>query len=171
MTLSLPAYTQDQLFPFTYLRMGMGSFATPGVVMPGDMLVSPGSGLQVQIAAGEAYIQQTVAKLGAFYASRGLYYVFNDSVANPYNSIAAPSVNPRIDQVIARVYDVYEQGLGGSSFWRYEWLVGVETSGANLTNLSGAAALPANSLRLAYVLQTVGESSISGGNILNFVNG
>lgn len=173
MAKSLPAYTQDNQYPFSYLRMGQLGYNSPGVVLAGDMQVSPGTGLQVQISAGEAYVQQTVARLGSFYASRGIYQIFDDSVDNPYNTITAPVTNPRVDQVIARVYDSYEQSLSGSSYWRYEWLPGTETSGAQINNpsgsgyLAGAAALPDNSLRLAYCLATVSMSSWSSGNILN----
>jgi hypothetical protein len=161
--LSLPGFTQDQAYAFDYLRMGKTD--NQGIVQTDDFVVSPGAGLQVQIAAGEAYVQQTVAKLGSFYASRGQYYIFSDSVASPYNTISAPITYSRVDQIIARVYDSYEQGLGGSSFWHFEWLTGSETYGASLANLNGIASLPDNSLLIAYVLNTVGESSISGGNI------
>lgn len=170
MTLSLPAYTQDLQFPFQYLRMGMHSQLNAGVVSIGDMSVSPGSGLQVQIAVGEAYVQQTVSRLGSFYSQRGLYYVFNDSVNNPYNSLATPISEPRVDTIVARVYDAVEQSLGGQSFWRYEWISGTETPGATLSNLDGVATLPDNCLGLSYVLRETTEGgSISSGNILNVV--
>src|SRR5487761_1581670 len=111
MGIGLPFATQDLQYPFSYLRMGQNGYNGPGTVLSSDMLVSPGSGLQVQVAAGEAYIQQTVARLGSFYASRGLYYVPSDSTASPANTITAPVSNPRVDQIIARVYDAYEQQL------------------------------------------------------------
>lgn len=172
MSKSLPAFTQDNQYPFSYLRMGQLGYNSPGVVLAGDMQVSPGTGLQVQISAGEAYVQQTVARLGSFYAQRGVYQIFDDSVDNPYNTITAPVTYPRVDQVIARVYDSYEQQLSGSSYWRYEWLPGTETSGASLTNLNGAATLPDNSLLLAYCLATTSMSSWSSSNINNiFGNG
>ncbi len=129
------------------------------------MVVTPGAGLQVSIAAGAAYVQQTVQNEGSTFYN-GLIFCMNDAAASPYNTITAPLSNPRIDQVILRVYDVSEQGLSGSSFARFEWLTGTETSGANLTNLTGAAALPANSLNLAYVQQDVGEASIEPEDIL-----
>jgi hypothetical protein len=165
MTLSLPFATRDQQFPLTYLRMGKSLGA--GAIVVGDMSVTPGSGLQVTLSAGEAYVQQTVAQLGAFYASRGFYYVYNDSPATPYNSLPAPVSNPRIDLIVARVYDVYEQQLAGSSFWRYEWVEGSEQAGAALANQSGAPALPSNSLLRASVLRQPGETSIAAANIMN----
>lgn len=151
----------------------MSTVAGPGVVAPAtDFIVSPGSGLQVQVTSGCANVQQTVNIEGGS-AYNGLYMVVNDATANPYNTISAPITNSRIDQIILRVYDTKEQGLGGSSFARLEWLVGSENASASLATMGpglsnpGAASLPANSLLLAYVLQTVGESSISGSNVLN----
>lgn len=167
MTITPPAFATDLAYGFDILRKQMSTIVGPGIVTPGDLTVSPQSGLQVQVSAGQGYVLQTVSTEGSAYA--GLYYLINDATATPANTITAPSVNPRIDQVVLRVYDVTEQSLGGSSFAQCEWVRGTETSGANLTNLSGAAALPANSLLLANVLQTVGESSISSGNIANVV--
>lgn len=172
MALGTPAFTTDQSYPFETLRLLMGAQASPGVVLPRDMLVTPASGLQVSVAAGRSFVAETVATEGSFYTTGGLYFNYNDAPSAPYNNILAPSVSPRVDQVILRVYDVVEQVISGSSFARFEWLQGTETSGANVTPgsggyLAGASPLPPNSLGLAYVLQTVGESSISSGNILN----
>lgn len=172
MALLQPQFTDDLVYPFSSLRMLASSLTSAGVVHSGgDMLVSPSSGLQVQIAAGQAYVQQTVEPEDAFLS--GLYQCLNDAPANPYNTILAPNVNPRVDQVILRVYDVREQGLGGSSKAQFEWLQGTETAGAQINNpagagyLAGAAPLPDNTLRLAYVIQTVGESSIPSADIDN----
>lgn len=153
----------------------MASLATPGVVNPStDFIVTPGSGINVNVSAGAAYVQQTVAvENGGNTFYNGLYEVFNDAAANPVNTVSAPVSNPRIDQVILRVYDVQEQGLGGSSKDQIEWLPGTENASASLSTMGlglsnpGAASLPANSMLRAYVLQTVGEVSISSGNILN----
>jgi hypothetical protein len=119
------------------------------------MVVTQGSGSQMTIAAGQANVRQTVQTEGTFYA--GIYQVANDAPANPYNTVSAPAANPRIDLVIMRIYDAAEQGIGGSSFARFEWVVGTESSTATLDSRSGAAALPANSLLLADVLITTGS--------------
>lgn len=171
MALSPPAFATDLTYPFSTLRMQMLAFAQAGIVHNPDMAVSPASGVQVQIAAGSAFIQQTVAPEGAFY--NGLYFETNDAAANPFNTVLAPSVNPRIDYIILRIYDVQELGIGGSSFGRFEWLQGSETAGANITPGSGGylagapGVIPANSLILAAVLHTVGEVSIPAANILD----
>jgi hypothetical protein len=161
---------QDQQYPFSIFRMRDAAFQVARILHSGDLVVTPSAGLQVQAAAGSALVQQTVAPEGAFY--NGLYYVFNDAPANPYNTILAPVTNPRVDYVVFRVYDVNEQGLSGSSKGQIEWVQGTETAGANVTPgsggyLAGVTAPPANSMILAAVLQTVGESSIPAANILD----
>lgn len=169
----IPFAAQDQAYSFWHLRRFMQALASPGVVNPStDFVVTPASGLQVSVSSGYAFVQQTVQTEGAS-AYNGLYGVLNDAAASPFNTITAPISNPRIDQVILRVYDIAEQGLGGSSKAQIEWLTGSENAAASLATMGpglsnpGAASLPANSLRLAYILNTVGASSIPSGNILN----
>lgn len=172
MGIQIPAFTDDLDYPFWHLRKMLSAFAAAGVTTQSDFVVSTMSGLQVQASAGTGFVQQTVNVEGGS-AYNGLYLVVSDSAASPFNTISAPITNPRIDQIILRVYDVKEQGLGGTSLARLEWLPGSENASAALSTMGnglsnpGAAALPANSLRLAYVLQAVGEGSISSGNIKN----
>jgi hypothetical protein len=148
------------VYPASNLRVRDGFLWTPGVLSPSSLLVALTTGFGVSVQPGAAYVQQTVQAEGnSFYD--GLYFVIEDNVDSPYNSIAAPVSSPRLDQVILRVYDVTEQGLSGSSFGRIEWLEGSENSGATYPNIVGATALPANSLLLAYAWSTVGASSIA----------
>jgi microcystin-dependent protein len=178
MALTIPAWCGDQIYPAWFRRKQLASLVTAGVVNPStDFIVSPSSGLQVQASAGAAYVEQTVCTEGggnSFY--NGLYEVFNDGAANPSNSIAVPISNPRIDQIILQVLDIQEQGVGGSSKAQLLWLEGSESASASLGTMGpglsnpGAATLPANSLLLDYVLQTVGESSISPSNIVPAVS-
>lgn len=171
MTLTPPAFCTDLTYPFSSLRMFSSALVSPGVIQPGHLSVSPGSGLQVAIAAGLGFVPQSGAVEGSAYD--GLYFLQNDAVAAPYNTISAPISNPRIDLVVLRVYDSTELGISGASFARFEWVPGAENVSASLATMGpglsnpGAAAVPQSSLLIAYVLQTVGESSISSGNILN----
>ncbi len=156
MSLGVPRWAQDQSYSASAARLQQSAQGGVGVVNPGDMVVTQGSGSQMTIAAGQANVRQSVQTEGnSFYD--GIYQQDNDAPANPYNTVSAPAVNPRIDLVILRIYDVAEQGLGGSSFGRFEWVIGTESSTATLDNRSGAAALPANSLLLADVLITTGS--------------
>lgn len=171
MSISLPFATNDQKYPFSYLRKLMQAVG-PGlgpVNVGTDFFVSPGSGLQVQIAAGAAFVAQTVTNDNTS-VWEGNYFVFNDGTISPSNTISAPISNPRVDIIELTVTDVNEQALSGSSSSKVQWKTGTETSGANLTNLNGAPTADANSLILAYVLQTTGESSIPSSNIQNVVS-
>jgi len=162
MTIAIPQWCQDGSYPAAHLRVRDNLLWTPGALSPTSLLVALTSGFGVSVQPGAAYVQQTVQSEGnTFYD--GLYLCLEDAVDAPYNTITAPLVHPRLDQVILRVYDVVEQGLTGSSFGRIEWLVGAENAGATYPNTVGvgAAALPPNSFQLAWAWQTVGESSIA----------
>lgn len=173
MTVQIPGFCVDQQYPFWYMRKMMSALSAPVVVSPStDLVVSPSSGLQVQVTSGSAFVQQTInIEGGSVY--NGNYLLVNDATTNPVNTITSPVSHPRIDQVIFRAYDAQEQGFGGSSKGQVEWLPGTESSSASLSTMGpglsnpGAAAMSANSMQLAYVLQTVGESSISAANILD----
>jgi len=173
MTISIPMFTQDQPYQAWMMRRQMSSLLlAPGVPQPGtDLAVSTTGTMQVRVSAGSAWVPQTIESQEPASTDEGVYYVYNDAPASPYNTVSPPVTNPRVDQVILRVYDVVEQVLSGSSYARFEWVPGSEAVGAQVSNpggagyLAGAASLPDNSLRLAYVLQTVGETSVASGNI------
>ena len=82
----------------------------------------------------------------------------------------ADPTNPRIDRIVAVVRDANISGGGDTeSSTKFRVMSGVATSGANLTNLTGAAAVPTNSLLLANVLIPAAATSLSSGNIDNTV--
>jgi hypothetical protein len=126
--------------------MGMqeGAFAA------GDMKVVPGAALTVDVPGGVVLVQ------GDSVFDQGLYRCALDATINsaafPGGGItAAHATLPRIDQIVARVYDQDVDGLG-SRLWRPEVVTGVATSGATLANRTGAAALPASAMRLCDLL-------------------
>ena len=135
-----------------------------GVMGSGDLKVTAGTaGLTVDVAAGVAFVQ------GGQVSDQGLYRVRNDAVVNSaaFNAggiTANSSGLPRIDQIIARVQD-QTHDASGQRRWRLEVLTGAPTAGATLDNRSGAAALPASSLRLADVLIPTGAATVAAGNI------
>lgn len=167
MTISIPLFAQDQSYPAWLLRRQYLSMLGPGVGnILTDLLVTPASGLQVNISAGDCYVQQSVAASEPT-ADEGLYYTRNDAAVNPANTISAPVSNPQINAIVMRVYDITEQILSGNSFAQCEWVTGTPTGGATLVNLAGApSSLPANSELIAYVLVPAGATSLSSGNIL-----
>lgn len=161
MTVLQPSYVQDQLFPAYSDRLQVKAAYNAGVVGFNDYRVSAASGLQCSVASGMAYVTQTGAienSSNTFY--NGNYGVPNDGTVSPYNTITTPVTNNRLDQVILRVYDVGELGIGGSSFARIEWVQGTETGGASLSNRNGAGTLPASCLLLADFLNTPGSGTL-----------
>lgn len=131
-----------------------------GVVGTNDFKVSAGSGLQVNVEKGKAFIEQTLAtqeSSNSFY--NGLYNVLSPTEQNPYNSATVPTTNPQIAQIILRVYDINELKISGSTYGRIEWLNGTANAGATKAHVEagealsfGAAVLPQSSFRCAYVV-------------------
>lgn len=142
----LPNYLQEACYTAQLDRLLIaGLVCGDGVadVVGGSLAVtSGGSGLDLSIAQGGFFVEGDDD-------DRGVYHGYNDAAVT-LTATAADPTNPRIDQVIARVYDTtYGEG---ADEWALEVLAGTPTAGATLTNLNGAATLPDNSVRLAYVL-------------------
>jgi|ERR1700722_4811536 len=158
--LLIPSYTTDLDFPAYQDRLLMKSLGVQaGVIGSEDFKVSAGSGKQVNVKAGKALVEQTKAKQESsniFY--NGLYNVLNPVEQNPSNEVVVSATNPQIAQIVLRVYDVEELGIGGSSYAQIEWLNGTPTSGITEAQmregiyLGSYSPLPTSVLRLAYVL-------------------
>jgi hypothetical protein len=111
---------------------------------PESMMVTlPGSGLTVNVQAGYCCVPNSVSGSGA--------YIFGLMASGSLTVATASGSNPRVDLVCANVQDT-----GSGAFAQAEILTGTATSGATLTNLTGAPALPSgstsSSIALAYVL-------------------
>ena len=155
MTLLKPTYTEDIKYPAYIDRLLTKSLARPGVVNPNDFKVTENIGnLQVKVGGGYAFVEQTVNKLEPLNKKyNGLYHVVNTEEINPSNNVIVNSSNPQMAQIILRIYDNEEMGIGGGeSLAKVEWLNGIPQSGVTIDNRTGAATLPENSLRLADVL-------------------
>lgn len=113
--------------------------------------------MSVAVGTGEAWVPGTSSSLQS-----GYYCRVTSSQNLPV--AAADPTNPRVDSVTATVTDKAYAGTADS--FAVQVNTGVPTSGANLTNLSGAPALPTSSLLLGYVLVPAGSSSVTSGNIL-----
>lgn len=141
-----PMMLQALCYTATDFRLQLASMVCgEGVagLFDGSLLVTTGgSGLDLFVAQGAAFIDSDVA-------DEGIYSVYNDATVT-LTATAADATNPRIDQVIATVND--SQIVGTDNDWVLSVLAGTPTVGATLSNLNGAAALPDRSIRLAYVL-------------------
>ena len=130
-----------------------------GVYDAGDFKVTQrgaGANMSVDVAAGGAWVQ------GDDTARQGFYHLVNDATVNVAVS-AAHATLPRLDQVVARIYDA--SVAGGSNTPAIEVIAGTPTSGATLANRTGAAALPNGAVRLADVIVAAADTSITTGEI------
>lgn len=136
----------------------IGSIAG-GLVSAGDCEITPpGSGMTVNVAPGEVWVPGTLSATQSGYYSRV-------SSSTSLAIATADATKPRIDTVVAVVADAAY--TGSSNTFAVAVVTGTPTSGANLTNLSGAGTPPANSLVLGYVLVPANATSITSGDIDN----
>jgi hypothetical protein len=113
----------------------------------------------VNVGAGTAYI------INDYSINAGTYRVPLDS-STTVGIKAADLVEPRIDQVILRVYDdQYDES--GRNEDAIEVLTGIPLSTATLDSRDGAQELPDNAILLADVLVTAGLKKIAAANIRN----
>lgn len=128
----------------------------------GSWLVQPHTpnGMQVDVSAnvGLATVK------GDTVSNQGYYVVAPHSGVATIDIAAADATNPRIDQVVLRVYDTAVDGLGFNKA-TLTTVAGTPTSGATLDNRNGTAALPNTALRLADVLVGAGATSITSSSI------
>ncbi len=103
--------------------------AVPGGVYPGigAMAVTASSGLNVQVAAGYCCVPHPTAGQGG--------YIFGTLTAQTLSLAAADPVNPRIDLIVARVYDT----ANSSSYCDVEVITGVAATPAVTPSTPSAA--------------------------------
>lgn len=115
-----------------------------------------GANMSVDIAPGWGYIKDDHG------SGDGFYFVRVATTENVAVTASDPS-NPRIDRVGIRVKDT---NLGDAAdSWTLEVLAGTATAGANLMNLTNAAAVPSNFLLLGNILVGAAATSITTANI------
>jgi hypothetical protein len=121
-----------------------------GVRGVGDLIVSAGAGMSVNVAAGLAFVKGTIQTF------QGMYVVPNDGVVNLAISAANASL-ARNDLIIVRVQD--SQYAGSNNLGTLEVVTG--TAAASPADPTP----PANSLTLARVVVPAAAASIVSGNI------
>jgi hypothetical protein len=131
---------------------------TGGIVGSGDLTISAGGGMSINIAVGEVVVPGSSAATQSGYVGRV------SSTTNLAISASDPT-NPRIDRVSALITD--SAYSGGTNTFTVAVETGTPTSGATLSNLNGVAAAPTSSYTLGYVLVPAGSASVTGGNISN----
>jgi hypothetical protein len=134
--------------------------ASEGIVSAGDLLVAQraaGANMSVDVSAGRALIQ------GDLITQQGMYFAYNDGTVNVTGFSAANATNPRIDRVCLRVRDAFHGDAANDV--AFVIVTGTATSGATLSNLTGAAAVPASHLLLANILIPATATTITTANI------
>lgn len=137
-----------------------------GVVAAGDGAVTQfgGGAMRANVAAGEAYVTYETPYGG----KRKLRWTATESgpVGSPTTGdnwlstfTTAHATLPRIDRVVATVQDASLDATGQRR-QVFQVIAGTATSGADLTNLTGATAVPANSILLANVLVRAAATTI-----------
>jgi hypothetical protein len=146
MAMAVPEFLQTKTYAAMRLRqVWLDLPVQEGVVGANDLKVAQraagGANMSVDIAAGSAFVQ------GDTTSRQGLYHAYNDALVNL--AIGNNSTgNPRLDQIICRVYDS-QDGLAGADQATLEVVPGTATAGATLDNRNGAAALPFTAVRIA----------------------
>lgn len=142
-----------------FLQLAAGFMS--GVYAAADFAVSQrgaGANMSVDVAAGNAFVTITTG------TRNGVAHVINDAVVNLVIGANASGL-PRIDQVFLQYNDAgIPAGVGGN-VPTIRVVAGTPTSGATLANQLGAAAQPADTLKLASILVANGAASILNASI------
>jgi microcystin-dependent protein len=125
---------------------------TSGVLNAGDLLVTTAGAMFLNVAAGSAFVAGT-ERVG-----QGSYFVTAPS-ANQLTVAGANPTNPRIDVVVARVYDPAYGVAVPPPRWALEIVQGTPAASPLVPTL------PSNSLALAQVRVNAGVTTITGANI------
>jgi hypothetical protein len=168
-----PLPIQDgTLFGADALYRILDDIYSAGVVGASDLTVQPYSGgarMSVEVLAGNALVNFA----SPYGGKRRIRKSATSDSGTPGAANTpdwettfgnADATNPRIDRVVATVYD---DGLdpSGKNVWVLRVVAGTPTGGANLTNLSGAAAVPNNSLLLGNVQIRAAATTIISSDI------
>lgn len=122
-----------------------------GVVEPGDLVASAGTGYASALTSGRVRMRPNQA--GTY---KGIYEVWNDAALSLTHT--SPGANPRVDQIVARINDIADLG-SGSDLATIAIVDGTATVGATLDNRTGVTALAANEILLWDVLVPNGAGS------------
>jgi hypothetical protein len=174
MPLSTPYPTQHSSITFgastIYDLQAVEHDYRQGIATLADCAVSQraaGANMSVDVASGNPFVY-----LDSPYGGLRFVHVDVSNSGTPGSAgadwlatfLPADGSNPRVDRVVLTVRD-HNVDLGGNYDARFRVVAGTPTVGATLANLTGAAAMPTNSLLLANVLIPAGATSITTANI------
>jgi len=145
------------------VRRGFDSPETgEGVETYGTYRVSQrgaGANMSVDISMdGFAYVRGDAVAHQAPYRIAPHSATINEAIAT------ADATNPRVDQVVLRVFDTTHDASGSNNA-QVQVLAGTPTAGATLDNRNGVAALPSSAILLADILVAATDTAISDAEI------
>lgn len=153
MAFQTAAFLGSQGFSAQRDRQLMEFMRSEGVLRKDDCKVSQrgaGANWSIDISAGWIFTQ------GDTIAFQGLYNGYNDAIINKAFTTLAPATNPRVDSIVARIFDqeAGEVATGGKPQDQLfiDIIPGTETSGATVNNIVGQATLPPTATLLAYAV-------------------
>lgn len=130
-----PAYLSDGSYSSDFDRRWFADLLRDGIVNGTDFLVSAGAGFTVNVSSGKAYVS------GQNVDDQGMYRVREPNTNTGTITIPAADLSkPRIDQLALMVMDA-SNDTSGNRKGLLKLLQGVATTGATLTNRTGAADL------------------------------
>lgn len=159
---------EASLHPAQLFRQAISTLisAAGGLVSAGALAISQKAtpNMSVEILGGKP-TEGSVWVPGTTSAGiQGLYYCYNSATRNLAIE-ASGATNPRVDTIIARVYD--QQYAGAQNEWKLESIKGAEEAGVTLANLKGIGVVPASSFVLGYVLVPAKATTIVTADIAN----
>jgi hypothetical protein len=149
------------------IRQSIGSLigAAGGLVAAGGLALTQKGTPNMSVLVAGGTPAEGGCWLPGYTTSTGPYY-FQNSASYEQVIETAGASNPRVDTIIARVYDTNLDSSG-----KHEPILaalkGAEESGCTLANKKGVAAVPKSSLVLGYVLVEAKASSIVTADIAN----
>jgi hypothetical protein len=152
MTEISPLFLDALTYAAKYDRWLAKLMLAEGIFTSGALAVTQNAapGMSVFVAAGNALVQNDSAEAGS-------YLIYNDATVTKAIAAADPA-NPRIDRVIAQIYDATDIS-GALNKWAIEVLTGVAAGSP------AAPALPSNAMSLATVAVAAGATQIVNANI------
>ncbi len=167
---SSPFGIQANTYSAEIVRRAMFNLVTPrgasvGTVAGGVVstsvdfqMTAPGGILGVNVSTGEGLVP------GSSTTTQGGYY-FRGSSTTAASIATASASNPRVDLCCCTVNDAAYTGAANTGV--IQIITGTPTSGATLSNLTGAPALPTSSMLLGYVLTPANATVTAASMILN----
>ncbi|MCE5226619.1 MAG: hypothetical protein LLG05_12280 [Porphyromonadaceae bacterium] len=149
-----PVFLDSLTYPAKELRKNLKDIFTEGILTSTALACTEHStpAMSVDIASGRALIESDEGNYGT-------YIIENDALVTKTIAASDPS-NPRIDRVIAQMYDATDIG-GADNKWALEVLTGTPAASPV------APALPSNALDLALVAVAAGATTILNADIID----